>query len=263
MKKYQKIASDQGMPLMYLTQSLHAKVQKQIESKYQNTHVMMAMRYGDKNIESVLKEIKNIPHHRLIVIPLFPQYSATTTASVFDEVSRCLKHWNFLPNLTFIRDYCNENGYIDALAQTLTTHWKNNPKSEKLLLSYHGLPEVNHVNGDPYACYCHKTTRLVSEKLDLPVSDVQTVFQSRFGPSRWLQPYTEETIIALAKSGVKTIDMIAPSFSVDCLETIDEIGREYQEIFQEHGGEAIHYIPALNDQPNAVHLIAQLISSQL
>ena len=259
MLKYRHIAPDGKMPLLQYSEALTKAVDAQVTKTNANTHVELAMRYGSKSIYNALHKLKDIPHQHLIVIPLFPQYSATTSASVFDEVARTLRQWNFLPRLTFIRDYCNESAYIDALAATINHHWQKNPRAEKLLITYHGLPEINHIKGDPYACYCFKTSRLLAERLALEPTQYETVFQSRFGPSRWLQPYTEDTIVKLAQSGTKSIDVIAPSFAVDCLETIDEIKREYQEIFHENGGEKLHYIPALNASTPAVNLLCDII----
>ena len=263
MLKYRLIAPEGEMPLLKYSTALCEAVRRKLNTTASNIHVELAMRYGSMSIDATLKRLKDIPHRHLIIIPLFPQYSATTSASIFDEVARSLKKWNFLPQLTFVRDYCNETGYIDALATSINQHWKKNPRAEKLLMTYHGLPEINHINGDPYACYCHKTSRLLAEKLELDSGTYQTVFQSRFGPSRWLQPYTEDTIIQLAKSGTKTLDVIAPSFAVDCLETIDEIEREYQEIFREHGGDKLRYIPALNNSAGATELICQIIRKNI
>lgn len=261
--KYKKIHTADGMPLMVLSKKLYVGIKKNIETNNPNTKVYLAMRYGQRSIEKTLESIQPLPHQKIIILPMFPQYSATTTASIFDEVARCLKKWNFLPHYHFIRDYCNHESYIKALANSIRTHWKSHKKAEKILFSYHGLPEQNLANGDPYSCYCHKTTRLVAQELALGAGEYETVFQSRFGPSQWLKPYTEETIISLAKSGTKNLDMIAPSFAVDCLETIDEISREYQEIFQENGGSHIQYIPALNDSSEAINLMTSIIENHL
>lgn len=263
-KKYAHIYDQKtGMPLMYHSRALQQALQTSIAKTNPEVQVELAMRYGEQSIGEVLAKLQHIPHRRLIILPLFPQYSATTSASVFDEVAKSLKKWNFLPNLHFIRDYCDHHRYIQSLTTSIQKHWQTHGRAEKLLLSYHGLPEIYLTQGDPYSCYCHKTTRLISEALALPKDDYMTVFQSRFGPKRWLQPYTEETIITLAKQGVQTIDMIAPSFSVDCLETIDEITREYQEIFVEHGGKSLRYIPALNATADAVATLQAVLADTL
>lgn len=262
-KKYQRIVFKGEMPLIRNTMSLYHKLKPIIEGSYSNTKLTVAMRYGNNNIKSILDQYRSIAHHRLIVLPLFPQYSATTTASIFDEVARCLTYWKFLPNYTFIRDYCNHPAYINALCASIQEHWAQYGKSDQLLLSYHGLPEINHIEGDPYACYCHKTTRLVAQALKLPYGSYQTVFQSRFGPSKWLQPYAEATIINLAQAGLNSIDIISPSFAVDCLETVDEIAHEYAALFQEHGGRCLRYISALNAKDTAVSVMTQIITAHL
>ena len=262
-KKYALIHTPAGMPLMQLSKALHKAVKVQIEKKHPKTKVLLAMRYGQHQIQDVLATIKKVPHKKLMILPLFPQYSATTTASIFDAVSESLKKWDFLPNYQFIRDYCNRNDYISALVKSIEVHWSIHGKSELLLFSYHGLPKSSLDSGDPYYCYCQKTSRLVAQQLSLSENKHKTVFQSRFGPSQWLKPYAEETLIQLAKSGIQEIDIIAPSFSVDCLETLDEIKREYQEVFEEHGGKKIKYIPALNDSRDAIKLISNIIEEHL
>lgn len=263
-QKYAHIYDEKtGMPLMHYSKKLQKALQQRLKTTYPEVNIALAMRYGEQSVSEVLEHIKHSAHKQLIILPLFPQYSATTTASVFDEVSQCLKKWNFLPNVHFIRDYCDQDLYIKALANSIRKHWNEHGKADRLLFSYHGLPEAYHAEGDPYSCYCHKTTRLVCETLGLAPKERLTVFQSRFGPKRWLQPYTEETIITLAQQGIQTIDLIAPSFSVDCLETIDEIGREYQEVFVKHGGKSLRYIPALNDSDDAVATLEAVLSSVL
>ncbi|MEC8882786.1 MAG: ferrochelatase [Pseudomonadota bacterium] len=258
-KKYAQVFTKKGMPLAYLSKQLQKKVNNEIQRHHDETEVKLCMRYGKNNIKSTLNSIKKIPHKELIVIPLFPQYSATTSASIFDEVAKSLKQWNFIPNYRFIRDYCNEKAYIQALITSIQEHWNKNKQGEILLFTYHGLPEKNLLNGDPYSCYCHKTTRLVTEGLNLPPDRFKTVFQSRFGPTQWLKPYTEETLIEMANRGIKRIDIIAPSFAVDCLETIDEIKREYGEVFINHGGKSLNYIEALNDSNQHISLITNII----
>lgn len=262
-KKYALIHTQAGMPLMQISSALHKEVKAYIEEKHPKAKVLLAMRYGQNQIQSVLASLKKIPQEKLIILPLFPQYSATTTASIFDAVSESLKQWDFLPNYQFIRDYCNRSDYISALVKSIEKHWKLHGKGELLLFSYHGLPQSSLDSGDPYYCYCQKTSRLVAQQLSLPESRHKTVFQSRFGPSQWLKPYAEETLIQLAKSGIQAIDIIAPSFSVDCLETLDEIQREYQEVFEEHGGKKINYVPALNDSKDAVKLISNILEEHL
>lgn len=261
--KYKRIETEDGMPLEYITKALYKKVKAGIESGLADTKVYYAMRYGENSIAGVLEALKSIPHKELIILPLFPQYSATTTGSIFDEVARALQTWSFIPNYRFIGGYADDMNYIQGLSESIKEHWQKSKRSEMLLFTYHGLPEKNLINGDPYYCYCQKTTRLVAESLGLKDGTYQTVFQSRFGPNRWLQPYTESVIEDMAKRGIKEIDIIAPSFAVDCLETIDEITREYQEVFTHHGGKNLYYIDALNDTDRHAHIITKIISAAI
>jgi len=206
--------------------------------------------------------LKNKNCRKLIVIPMFPQYSGTTTGSIFDEVARVLSKWRWVPSLSFVNSYHDHPEYINALANSLSNHIKNN-SPQKIIFTYHGIPKRNFDLGDPYHCYCQKTTRLVAEKLNLEDDTYITTFQSRFGPAEWLKPYTSDTMGELPLQEVKNVLVVAPAFSVDCLETIEEIDQENKEIFLKAGGEKFTYAPCLNDSSGQVNLLKAIIDKHL
>jgi ferrochelatase len=213
-------------------------------------------------MESALMSLKNKNCRKLIVIPMFPQYSGTTTGSIFDEVARVLSKWRWVPSLSFVNSYHDHPEYINALADSLSNHIKNN-SPQKIIFTYHGIPKRNFDLGDPYQCYCQKTTRLVAEKLNLEDDTYITTFQSRFGPAEWLKPYTSDTMGELPLQEVKNVLVVAPAFSVDCLETIEEIDQENKEIFLKAGGEKFTYAPCLNDSTGQVNLLKAIIDKHL
>ena len=196
---------------------------------------------------------------RLLVLPLYPQYSGTTTASVFDVVTRKLQTMRWVPETRFINQYHDEPGYIAALAASVREHWEQHGRGAHLLFSFHGVPQYTLDKGDPYHCFCRKTGRLVAEALDLGEDDWTLSFQSRVGREEWLRPYTDETVVELAKRGVETLDVICPGFSTDCLETLEEIAMQNAEFFEEAGGKALRYVPALNARDDHVQFMAELI----
>ncbi len=255
-KQYQKVWHEEGSPLMVHSKRLVNALQDQLGEHFD---VKLAMRYGDPQLKEVLTDISKNHYQKLIILPLFPQYSATTTASIFDEVSRFYQKQSYIPSLNFINHYADYPLYIEALAQSLEDHWKNHDKGERLVISYHGIPDRYFKRGDPYYCFCSKTTRLLRERLH--DDSIIMVFQSRFGPGKWLEPSCETTIEELAKEGIKRLDIISPGFAADCLETIEEIDETYREVFMEHGGEQYHYIAALNDQAHHVTALKSLIES--
>jgi ferrochelatase len=221
------------------------------------------MRYGDPSIPYALRQLQAANVRRLLVLPLFPQYSATTVASTFDAVTTELQRWRWLPELRFITHYHDQAGYIAALVESIREAWQRNGQSEKLVFSFHGIPKRYFMNGDPYYCECQKTARLVAEALDLPKERYVVAFQSRFGREEWLKPYTSETLEELAKHGVQSVDVICPGFAADCLETLEEIDGENREVFLEAGGRTYHYIPALNDSPAHLQALSDLALKHL
>ena len=257
-KLYESVWTKEGSPLLVYSEKLVSKLLKELPNNYE---IELAMRYGNPSIEEGLIALKKKNCRNLIVLPLFPQYSGTTTGSVFDEVSRVLSKWRWVPNLNFINSYHDDEGYIIALSDSIKEKLENE-SPQKIIFSYHGIPKRNFIKGDPYHCLCKKTTRLVAERLGLDEDKYITTFQSRFGRAEWLKPYTSETMENLPSENIKNILVVAPGFSVDCLETIEEIDDENKEIFINAGGEKFGYIPCLNDSQQHIRFIRDFLQKQ-
>ena len=256
---YKKVWTEEGSPLLVNTlkqaKALDARLGDEIT-------VLPAMSYGQPSIKSVLDQIQSDAEN-LFVLPLYPQYSTTTTTSTFDAVAKALKNWQKLPKLKLIGDYYNNVGYIDALAASVINYRKQNGTGEILLFSYHGLPQEYIGEDEPYQDQCLETTRLVAEKLGLDQNQWKVSFQSRVGPKEWLTPYTDETVREFGANGMKKIDVICPGFSADCLETLEEIAMQNQGFFIESGGEELRYIPALNDNADHIEALAKIVEDNL
>ncbi|MDX1353041.1 MAG: ferrochelatase [Thiomicrorhabdus sp.] len=223
----------------------------------------LGMRYGNPSIASALQKLQAKGCQKILVLPLYPQYAGATTASTYDAVYEELKAWRWVPEMRSITSYYRHPGYIDALANSITEYQAEHGKPDLLVMSYHGIPQRYWDNGDAYPCQCHLTSRLVAEKLGLSKEDYKVTFQSRFGKEPWVQPYTDETMMSLPKQGVKNIQVICPGFSADCLETIEEIGEENREYFEEAGGEKFGYIKCLNDRADHTQALADLVLQHL
>ena len=256
-KAYQKVWHEKGSPLTYLTRQLTEKVAEKLNAKGIITNY--AMRYGEPSIATQLKAFKKEGITDLIVLPLYPQYSSTTTASIYDDLVKELNQWRHLPSFQFISDYHQDAYYIAAVGESIEQAWREQSKNELLIMSFHGLPEVLTKWGDPYFHQCHKTAVLIAEKLALNEKQWMIVFQSRFGKAEWLKPYCVNTLQNLPGQGIKTVDVVCPGFAVDCLETLEEIAMENKSIFMEAGGTGYRYIPALNDSVAHVNAIVNLL----
>lgn len=263
-KAYASVWQDQGSPLMIHTKAQAQALRDQLQQEYgDNILVDFAMRYGQPSINNQLEKFQQAGVRQLLVLPLYPQYSAATTASTFDALAKDFMQRRWLPDIRFISHYHDYPLYIDALAESIQHFQQEHGQTDKLIFSYHGIPKRYLDNGDPYHCECYKTTRLIAEKLGLSKDQYLTCFQSRFGREEWLKPYTDETLKSLPAQGVKSVQMICPGFSADCLETIEEIGEENCEYFLEAGGEDYHYIPALNADKAHIHCLAELVKENL
>ena len=247
--KYATIWTDEGSPLKVWTERQAQALAQRLSAKGEAVVVRYAMRYGQPSIPAQLDALKAEGVTRVLVLPAYPQYSATTTASVMDAVYRWGLRTRRLPELRFVNHYHDHPAYIAALAQRVQSHWDAQGRGEKLVMSFHGVPERTLQLGDPYHCECYKTARLLGEALGLSREDYLVTFQSRFGKAKWLEPYTEPSLIALAQQGVKRVDVVCPGFTSDCLETLEEIAQEAAEAFESAGGEHFQYIPCLNDSP--------------
>ena len=258
-KSYRDIWTKEGSPLLNISKRQIHLLKANFQSSYSNTVFALGMRYGNPSIESALKELQKKNVRRLIVFPLYPQYCAATTASTFDAVTNFLQKWRWIPELRFINQYFEEESYIQALANSIDSFWEKNGKPQKIIFSYHGIPKKYHMKGDPYHCFCLKTTRLVKEFMNLDDDEVLTTFQSRFGREEWLQPYTSETLKKLPVEGIKNVHIISPGFSADCLETLEELEVENREYFEKAGGEKYSYIPCLNDNRMHIDMMDKII----
>jgi ferrochelatase len=256
---YAKIWGADGSPLASGTAALADALGAAIGARRPGpVLVRHAMRYGGPSLRSVLRELATRNVHRVLVLPLYPQYSATTTASVFDAVARELSGWRRVPELRFVADYHAEPRYIEALARSVEAHWRQHARAPKLVLSFHGIPERYFHAGDPYFCQCQATARRLRERLGLAEDALIVAFQSQVGRARWLQPYTERVLAELPASGVRQVQVLCPGFAVDCLETLEEIAIRNHARFLQAGGERFDYIPALNAGSDHVNALAEL-----
>lgn len=261
---YAQIWTEQGSPLLIHSQAIADELQARLQAhSAQPIKVALGMRYGNPSIPYALRQLHAANARRLLILPLFPQYSATTVASVFDAVTTELQRWRWLPELRFITHYHDQAGYIAALVESICAAWQQNGQGEKLVFSFHGIPKRYFMGGDPYYCECHKTARLVAEALGLPKERYSVAFQSLFGREEWLKPYTSDTLEALARSGVQSVDVICPGFAADCLETLEEIDVQNREVFLNAGGKAYQYIPALNAAPMHLQALTDLALKHL
>lgn len=259
--KYASIWTEQGSPLALWTAKQASLLKGYLGERGHGPPALLvrhAMRYGNPSIAHVLDELKAEHATRVLVLPLYPQYAAATTASVADAVMAWMRKQRRQPELRLVNHYHDDVGYIDALAQRVRNHWMTHGRGERLVLSFHGVPERSLKLGDPYHCECHVTARMLGEHLGLAKGELQVTFQSRFGKAKWLAPYTEPTLVELAAKGVKRVDVMCPGFTADCLETLEEIDREARAAFLAAGGQAFHYIPCLNDQHEWIAALAAI-----
>ncbi len=259
---YQRVWGKEGpgSPLLTISQRQKQALGWVLEKRFEGpVQIALGMRYGEPSVATGLQELRQAGARRVLVLPLYPQYSASTVASTFDAVSAELQKWRWLPELRFVTHYHREPLYIQALANSVREHWAEHGEPDCLVMSFHGLPKRYLLAGDPYHCECHATARLVAEALGLPQERWRVTFQSRFGREEWLRPYTDETMETLPSTGVKRVDVLCPGFSADCLETLDEIDNENRALFLEAGGDSFRYIPALNDRADHIEALAELV----
>ncbi len=261
---YQTVWTDEGSPLMVYTQQQCDALKASLHKKYgADMDVFFAMRYGQPSIEHTIEAMQQAGVDRLLVLPLYPQYSGPTVGSTFDAVAEDFMRRRWLPDLRFISHYHDFPAYIEALAHSVEAHWQHHARADKLIMSFHGVPLVYVQKGDPYYDQCQQTARLLVARLGLSEEEYLVTFQSRFGLQEWLKPYTDHTLQSLPEQGVKSVQMICPGFSSDCLETIEEIGEENREYFMEAGGERYEYIPALNATEDHIHMMTQLVDKHV
>ena len=257
-RKYASIWTPAGSPLRVWTEKQAVLLEGYLGQRGHRVLVRHAMRYGNPSVARQLDALRDAGATRVLVLPLYPQYSAATTASAFDAVYAWAGRARRVPELRFVNQYHDDPGYIRALARRLEDHWATHGRPDRLVLSFHGVPERTLRLGDPYHCQCQKTARLLVERLSLRPEQVAVTFQSRFGKAKWLEPYTEPTLVALARAGVKRVDVACPGFTSDCLETLEEIAQEARAAFLQAGGGEFHYVSCLNDRPDWIAALAEL-----
>ncbi|MEX0732651.1 MAG: ferrochelatase [Aquisalimonadaceae bacterium] len=263
-RAYQRVWTDAGSPLLVISREQAAALEADLSERLpQTVKVVVGMRYGNPSIAAGLTELQHAGCERILVLPMFPQYSGATNASVLDAVGMALRKVRKIPELRMIRDFHNDPGYLDALAQSIRRHWETHSRAQKLLFSFHGIPESYALKGDPYPEHCVHTARELATRLGLEQDAWMLVYQSRFGLQRWLTPYADKTLEALPGQGIKQVDVVCPGFSADCLETIDEMALENKEVFLEAGGEDYRYIPALNAHPDHISALGDLVVRHL
>jgi len=261
--KYASIWTPQGSPLKVWTEKQALMLRGWLGENGHAVDVRYAMRYGNPSIASQLNALKADGVTRVLILPAYPQYSATTTASVFDDVYAWAAKTRNIPELRFVNRYHDDAGYIEALTQRIRAYWQMHGRPDQLVMSFHGVPERTLHLGDPYHCECHKTARLLAKRLGLTPDQYKLTFQSRFGKAKWLEPYTEPTLKAMGAAGVKRVDVVCPGFTGDCLETLEEIAQEARDAFIASGGKEFNYIPCLNDSTEWITALSAIAQSHM
>jgi len=259
-KLYQTVWGEQGSPLLAVGKRQAQALQLALQQRCgRDIPVELAMTYGNPSVKQALASLRRQDVERIVVVPLYPQYSGTTTAAAFDAVAKALAKEPKLPELRFINDYHRHEQYITALAESVQAHWRAHDKAERLLISFHGIPERYAEQGDPYPQRCRATAQALADKLKLSQDAWLCSFQSRFGPAEWVKPYTDKVLEAWGEAGVESVDVICPAFSADCLETLEEIKIQNCETFLQAGGKKYQYIAALNDSPAFIATLVSLV----
>ncbi|HTV50166.1 MAG TPA: ferrochelatase [Steroidobacteraceae bacterium] len=260
-RKYARIWTPEGSPLLVLSQQLRTQLVGTLAQRVLAPFsIELAMLYSRPSVADALGRLRECGAQRILVVPLFPQYCGASTGAVYDQVNAELRRWRWLPELRFVTEYHDHPGYIEALRLTVEQHWQTHGRTRHLLMSFHGIPERYFHQGDPYFCKCQKTARLLADELLLREDEWSVSFQSRLGPTKWLQPYTVEMMAQLPKRGIDQLTVICPGFAIDCLETLEEIEMENQQLYLQSGGRRFSYVPALNARPEHARFLAGLIA---
>ena len=263
-RAYAKVWTDEGSPLLVHTRAQAAALAEGLAREYGDDLVLeYGFRYGEPSIATALQSLISRGASKLLVVPLYPQYSGPTGGSTFDALAADLAARRWVPDLRLVTHYHDHPGYIAALAGSIRRHWQERGRADRLLISYHGIPERYRDSGDPYYCECLKTTRLLAEELGLAEADYSLAFQSRFGYAEWIKPYTDVVLQQLAANGVRAVQVVCPGFAADCLETLEEIAMQFAGLFEAAGGERFEYIPALNSEPAHIDFLQELVRENL
>ncbi|MFC4701430.1 ferrochelatase [Glaciecola siphonariae] len=261
---YKTVWTEDGSPLLTHTKRQAEALYERLTRKYGDDVVVeYAMRYGEPSVSTAVERLLAKGARKIVLLPLYPQYCASTSGSTFDALAHDFTQRRWLPDFRFISHYHDNPAYIKCMADKIRAHWETHGRCDKLIFSYHGIPKRYLTNGDPYHCECHKTSRLIAEALNISSDEYMTTFQSRFGREEWLRPYTDETLKGLPDKGVKSLQVVCPGFSSDCLETIEEIGEENREYFMEAGGERYEYIECLNSDDAHMDMLCELVEQNI
>jgi protoporphyrin/coproporphyrin ferrochelatase len=261
---YSRIWTANGSPLVSVTQSQCIGIKERLRRKDQSVEVAYGMRYGNPSLESAIDELRNKNCSRILLVPLYPQYAGATTASTYDSVFKKILASRWVPTLRVVEPFYSSPYYLQSVASIINKSLSDLPlPPEKLLISFHGVPEKYVAKGDPYCCMCNDTAAALKPLIHFPIEDILLTFQSQFGKAPWLTPYTDDMLEALAAKGIKRVAVVCPGFVTDCLETIDEIGTESTEVFHEAGGEVLTRIPCLNDNPLWLDSLAHILEEEL
>ena len=260
-KLYKKIWTQNGSPLMVHMTSIINKLKSKLN--HNNLQIELGMRYGNPSLESALENFKKNNVMKILTIPLYPQAGSPTSSSTFDEIARVLRKWPWIPSVRFVNGYHDRDDYIKGIQNSINSSIPNITDIEMIIFSFHGMPFRYLKEGDPYYCFCHKTARLIAENLRIDKEKYSLAFQSRFGREEWLKPYIDEKIINYAKNGIKTLHVVSPGFSVDCLETLEEIQIQYNDLFKQNGGEKLVYIPCLNSNEDQISMLHSMINENI
>ena len=259
---YQAVWTDEGSPLMRISRRQQQALQQALTEAFGcDIPVALAMTYGEPSMEQAGRELRAAGADNMLVLPLYPQYSATTTGAVFDRLAQGLQACPHLPQMRCINGYHLHPRYICALADSVRDYWRAHGQGDRLLMSFHGIPERYEHNGDPYPSQCRATAQAVADELGLNDSQWLCAFQSRFGREEWVKPYTDEILAAWGKEGAGRVDVISPAFAADCLETLEELNMQNRELYMAAGGKDYHYIPCLNDRPDHIALLTALVQA--
>lgn len=259
-KAYSHVWLKEGSPLLVISQRQQQALEKKLEAQFgQKIPVSLAMTYGTPNIEQAGMALRKAGVQKILMLPLFPQFSSSTTAAVFDRSAKSLKKCPHLPEIRWVNDYHQYSAYIASLAASVNDYWAEHGRGEKLLMSFHGIPQRYENKGDPYPLQCRATAKALAEALGLSDDQWVCAYQSRFGREEWVKPYTDDTLKEWGAQGVSRVDIISPAFSADCLETLEELKIENLEIFMNAGGKDYHYIPCLNDRDDHISMMSDLV----
>ncbi|MDX8411631.1 MAG: ferrochelatase [Mariprofundaceae bacterium] len=257
---YSQVWTDEGSPLLVIGKKQLESLRQSLNGQAdQDVHIELGMRYGTPSIQAGLESLRDKGCHRILIFPLYPQYAASSSGTVFDTVGDVFKQWWWVPEIRTVGTYFDDTGYIEALAASVREHWETHGQADRLLMSFHGLPQRVIKLGDPYRDQCETAANLLAKKLDLKSDEWLMSFQSRFGAEEWVKPYTSETLEAWGKDNVEKVDVLCPGFSADCLETLEEIAVENRKVFENAGGGKMRYIPALNDRADHIDALLGLI----